>query len=119
VGYTNPVYGDFTFTPGEKAGMVKHVEGKGAVNYGLDLRNINPDEFKFTLKYVLYFYDKMPDKSKFFARPEFFDKLAGTDELRKQILAGKTEKEIRESWQPELAAYKQMRKKYLLYPDFE
>lgn len=119
VGYTNPVYGDFTFTPGEKAGMVKHVEGKGEVNYGLDLRSLDPDQQKFTLKYVLHFYDKMPDKSKFFARAEFFDKLAGTDELRKQIIAGKSEDEIRKSWEPELKAYKEMRKKYLLYPDFE
>lgn len=119
VGYTNPVYGDFTFTPTEKAGMAKHVEGKGAVNYGLDLRGLDADKQKFTLKYVLDFYNKMPDKSKFFARAEFFDKLAGTDELRKQILAGKTEDQIRESWKPELDEYKKMRKQYLIYTDFE
>ena len=119
VGYDNPVYGDFTYQPGEKAGMVKHVEGKGATMYGLDLRNLNADKQKFTLKYVLDFYNKMPDKSKFFTRAEFFDKLAGTDELRKQIIAGKTEEEIKASWKPELDAYKEMRKKYLLYTDFE
>jgi uncharacterized protein YbbC (DUF1343 family) len=61
----------------------------------------------------------MPDKSKFFARPEFFDKLAGTDELRKQILAGMTESEIRKSWETDLNTYKTMRAKYLLYADFE
>ncbi|COZ40183.1 Uncharacterized protein conserved in bacteria [Mycobacterium tuberculosis] len=99
--------------------MAKHVEGKGAVNYGLDLRGLDADKQKFTLKYVLDFYNKMPDKSKFFARAEFFDKLAGTDELRKQILAGKTEDQIRESWKPELDEYKKMRKQYLIYPDFE
>ncbi|MGJ1388553.1 exo-beta-N-acetylmuramidase NamZ family protein [Sphingobacterium spiritivorum] len=119
VGYTDPVYGQFTFTPSERAGMVKHVEGKGATNYGLDLRNLNADEQKFTLKYILHFYDKMPDKSKFFVRAEFFDKLAGTDELRKQILAGKSEQQIRDSWKQELSDYKKMRKQYLLYPDFE
>ncbi|MGJ1433304.1 exo-beta-N-acetylmuramidase NamZ family protein [Sphingobacterium spiritivorum] len=119
VGFTDPVYGQFTFTPSERAGMVKHVEGKGATNYGLDLRNLNADEQKFTLKYILHFYDKMPDKSKFFVRAEFFDKLAGTDELRKQILAGKTEQQIRDSWKQELDDYKKMRKQYLLYPDFE
>ena len=119
VGYDNPVYGDFAYQPGEKAGMVKHVEGKGQTMYGQDLRGLNADDQKFTLKYVLDFYNKMPDKSKFFTRADFFDKLAGTDELRKQIIAGKTEQEIRNSWKPELDAYKQMRKKYLLYPDFE
>ena len=119
VGFTDPVYGDFTFTPGEKAGMSKHVEGKGATNYGLDLRGLDADKQKFTLKYILDFYNKMPDKSKFFARAEFFDKLAGTDELRKQIIAGKTEEEIRASWKPELDSYKKMRSKYLIYPEFK
>lgn len=119
VGHNDPVFGDFSYTPGEKAGMAKHVEGKGQKLYGVDLRELDADSQQFTLKYVLDFYNKMPDKSKFFARAEFFDKLAGTDELRKQILAGKTEPEIKGSWEPELRAYKQMRKKYLLYPDFE
>lgn len=119
VGYPDPVFGEFSFTPGEKAGMAKHVEGKGETNYGVDLRDLNPDSQQFTLKYVLDFYQKMPDKSKFFTRPEFFDKLAGTDQLRKQIIAGKTEEEIRESWRADLDAYKEMRTKYLLYPDFE
>lgn len=117
IGYPLPVFGDFQFIPGEKAGVAKHVAGKGEVNYGVDLRGIDPDKHKFTLKYVLDFYDKMPDKSKFFSRPEFFDKLAGTDELRKQIIAGKSEVEIRKSWAKDLSAYKSMRKKYVLYKD--
>ncbi|MCA5005712.1 DUF1343 domain-containing protein [Sphingobacterium sp. WQ 366] len=118
VGYDDPVYGSFTYNPGEKEGMVKHVEGKGQTMYGLDLRGLNADDQKFTLKYVIDFYQKMPDKSKFFTRAAFFDKLAGTDELRKQIIAGKSEKEIRASWSKDLDEYKQMRKKYLLYKDF-
>lgn len=119
VGYPDPVFGDFEFIPGEKSGMAKHVEGKGEVNYGLDLRDLDADSQRFTLKYVLDFYNKMPDKSQFFTRAEFFDKLAGTDELRKQIIAGMTEAQIRESWKAELNVYKDMRKNYLLYADFE
>jgi uncharacterized protein YbbC (DUF1343 family) len=119
VGYDNPVYGKFTYNPGEKEGMVKHVEGKGQTMYGQDLRKLDADKQTFTLKYILDFYQKMPDKSQFFTRAEFFDKLAGTDELRKQIIAGKTEKEIRDSWKEDLTAYKQMRQKYLLYKDFQ
>lgn len=119
LGYTNPIYGPFTFTPGERHGMTKHVEGKGTKNYGIDLRDLDADSQKFTLKYLLDFYQKTPDKSTFFARPEFFDKLAGTDQLRKQILAGESEAQIRASWASDLKLYKQMRKKYLLYTDFE
>ncbi|WP_376764700.1 hypothetical protein, partial [Pasteurella multocida] len=49
----------------------------------------------------------------------FFNKLAGSDALMNQIKSGKTEKEIRESWSPGLEAFKKIRKKYLLYRDFE
>lgn len=119
IGYPDPVYGDFTFTPGVREGMALHVEGQGEVNYGVDLRDLDPDKQTFTLRYLLDFYNKTPDKSTFFARPEFFDKLAGTDQLRLQILDGWTEEQIRESWEDDLNEYKQMRAKYLLYPDGE
>ncbi|WP_353182250.1 DUF1343 domain-containing protein [Parapedobacter lycopersici] len=119
VGYPDPVFGSFTFTPGTREGMAEHVEQQGNLCYGLDLRQSNPDEQHFTLKYLLDFYNKSPFKDRFFSRPEFFDKLAGTDELRKQIIAGLDEEAIRASWAADLTAYKQMRKKYLLYPDFE
>lgn len=116
VGYPHPDLGDFTFTPGVRDGMALHVEGQGQVNYGIDLRGLDPDEQTFTLKYILDFYHNMPEGVEFFTRPDFFDKLAGTDELRKQIIAGLTEEEIRASWNDDLQAYREMRKKYLLYP---
>ena len=119
IGYPNPNLGTFTFTPGTRPGMAAHVEQQGKLSYGLDLRNVDAEAEKFTLKYLIDFYNNSGLKEKFFARPEFFDKLAGTDQLRKQILAGKTEAEIKESWKKELSAYKEMRKKYLMYPDFE
>lgn len=119
VGYPDSTFGSFEFTPGERDGMSLHVEGKGDLNYGLDLRDLDPKDQTFTLKYVIDFYNKMPDKSKFFTRAEFFDKLAGTDELRKQIIEGLSEEEIKESWKEELQEYKAMRANYLLYDDFE
>ena len=117
IGYPDPSFGDFTFTPGVRKGMAAHVDQQGEVCYGIDLRELNPEKATFTLKYILDFYHKMPDT--FFARPDFFDKLAGTDQLREQIIAGWTEEQIRNSWADDLAAYKAMRKKYLLYEDFE
>lgn len=117
IGFPDPAYGDFTFTPGVRDGMALHVEGQGEVNYGVDLRDLDPDAQSFTLKYLLDFYNNTPDKSTFFARPDFFDKLAGTDALRLQILEGWNEEEIRASWAEELEEYKSMRAKYLLYPD--
>lgn len=119
IGYPDPVFGKFTFIPGVRPGMAAHVEQQNELCYGLDLRGVDGASQKFTLKYLLDFYKKSKLGDKFFARPDFFDKLAGTDKLRKQIIAGMNEKQIRDSWKDELTAYKIMRKKYLLYPDFE
>jgi uncharacterized protein YbbC (DUF1343 family) len=45
--------------------------------------------------------------------------LAGSAQLRQQLIAGMTEREIYDSWKTQLNEFKQIRKKYLLYPDFE
>lgn len=104
----------YTFTPEDKVGAVNPMhEGKKC--YGLNLTTIDAKQQGFTLKYLLDFYQKSPDKTKFFTTPAFFDKLAGTDTLRKQILAGKTESQIRKQWTTALNQYKQIRAKYLLY----
>jgi len=70
--------------------------------------------------YLLWIEDlfqRYPKKDKFFN--PFFDKLAGTPKLREDIQAGKSLDDIRNSWQDGLSAFKKIRKKYLLYPDFE
>ena len=53
----------------------------------------------------------------FFLKNLFFDKLAGTDELRKQIIAGKSENEIKESWKSDLGKFQKIRAKYVVYED--
>lgn len=70
---------------------------------------------KLNISYLLKAYQLSPQKDKFFN--PFFEKLAGTKLLRQQIIAGKTEAEIRASWQPELQKFRAIRKKYLLYED--
>ncbi|MFM7770201.1 MAG: exo-beta-N-acetylmuramidase NamZ domain-containing protein [Bacteroidota bacterium] len=69
------------------------------------------------LKWLLDMYLAYPEKERFFSSPNFFDKLAGTTVLRKQLIAGKSEQEIRNSWESDLNSYKLLRKKYLLYAD--
>ena len=91
---------------------------KDKLCYGVDLREL-PFEGGLTLRFFLEIYEKSGDqKAFFFSRPQWFDLLAGTKQLRFQIVRGLTEEEIRASWQPELEQYKKMRKKYLLYPDY-
>ena len=53
----------------------------------------------------------------FFLKNLFFDKLAGSDALRKQIIAGTSEKEIKESWKKDLESFEKIRQKYLVYPN--
>lgn len=115
IGYPDKTFGEFTFTPVALPGSDKNPLQKDIVCHGLDLRNDATTQ-GFDLKYILDFYTKSADKANFISRPSFFDKLAGTDQLRKQILEGKTEQQIRESWQPALDTYKTKRAKYLLYP---
>lgn len=69
------------------------------------------------LTYLMAAYQAYPHKEKFFNN--FFDKLAGNATLKAQIIAGTSEAAIRQSWEKELAAFKIIRKKYLLYQDFE
>ena len=78
------------------------------------------------IKYLLTAYRLFPDKEKFFILPKtedpelaFFNKLAGNSSLMQQIKSGASEKEIRKSWEPKLIEFKKIRKKYLLYEDFE
>jgi len=111
-GFPDTKYGDFTFTPVSIEGMSKTPPHQNKLCYGKDLRNESLDH-EFTLKYLMHAYNVSGKKEKFFNN--FFDKLAGTDQLRKDILAGKSEEEIKTSWEKDLAAYRSIREKYVLY----
>lgn len=107
----------FSFTPVSIPGMSEAPPHKGQLCYGADLRNDDIDSIKSTGKidilWLIKLYQAFPDKAHFFN--SYFTKLAGNEELRRQIEEGKTEEEIRESWEPGLSRFKMIRKKYLLY----
>jgi uncharacterized protein YbbC (DUF1343 family) len=112
-------YGTFTFTPQPVKGMDSNPMHKGMTCYGEDLRDV-PFEGGLSLRFVLDFYKRSGyNEKEFFARPNWFDLLAGTDKLRKQIIDRLSETEIRKSWQEELNAYQKIRRKYLLYDDYK
>jgi uncharacterized protein YbbC (DUF1343 family) len=118
IGGPKPELGDFTFTPRNIPGVAVNPLNEGEKCYGVDLRKLS-DVPQFTLKYFLDFYNSYENEEDFLTRERWLNLLAGTDELIRQIRDGLNEKEITESWQPELNAFKALRKKYLLYPDFE
>ena len=107
----------YSFIPVSIPGMSEDPPQKNQVCYGIDLKNYTTAIFKNTgrinLAWLIELYKAFSDKQHFFNA--YFTKLAGGDELRKQIEAGKTEQQIRESWEPALSKYKMMRRKYLLY----
>ena len=58
-------------------------------------------------------YSCYKNKDAFFT--SFFDKLAGTEMLKKQIASGMNEEQIRESWKDDLEKYNKIRNKYMIY----
>ena len=118
--YGHPDYsgGDFEFTPKSMPGA-KYPKHENKVTYGYNLSKEPLSKLRergLDLNYLIDFYRFFPNKEAFFLKNKFFDKLAGTDALRKDIIAGKTAEEIRASWQPGLEKFKAIRAKYLLYP---
>lgn len=117
---------EFSFTPTGIPGMAETPLHMNKVCYGLDLRNYDVKELikskKINLQWMMELYKAFPDKQRFFDKSQSkeindINKLAGNTLFKEQIMAGKSEAEIRQSWEPGLSEYKVMRKKYLIYPD--
>ncbi|HSZ85674.1 MAG TPA: DUF1343 domain-containing protein [Puia sp.] len=111
----------YSFTPQRTPGA-KNPPLQNQTCYGFDLSSINTEKEingHLQLKWLLKAYELFPDKEKFFLASNYLNKLAGTDILMQQIKDGKSENEIRKSWQPALNDFKKIRKKYLMYDDFE
>ena len=118
LGYPDTEAGDFTFTPTPLQGLDTNPMYKDLTCYGVDLREY-PFKGGLSLQFILDFYNLLNKNAEvFFSRAKWFDLLAGTNMLRTQISAGLTEEEIRSTWEKDLDAYKEKRKKYLLYPDY-
>lgn len=118
-GFTN---GEYEFTPAPNTGS-KYPPQENKLCKGYDLTNIDFEKIKnrnsLDLSHLINFYNNYEPKNDFFLKTLFFDKLAGSDNLRKQLIAGNKEEEIRATWAEGLIKYKAIRKKYLLYKDFE
>lgn len=118
----------YSFTPTSREGA-KNPKFENKQCYGWNLKDAPMNFTSFNtinLKYLLEAYRLFPDKENFFITAKkqnphpadyFFNKLAGNAELMQQIKDGKTEAEIRASWQPMLDAFKKKRKRYLMYPE--
>lgn len=102
---------NFSFRPISNFGA-KEPMHKDVLCIGEDLTKIEKVK-RLELKWLLRAYADTSDKAVFFN--DFFTKLAGTKKLQEQIVNGVSEKEIRNSWEAGLIAFKEMRKHYLIY----
>jgi uncharacterized protein YbbC (DUF1343 family) len=113
-----------SFTPTSRQGA-RNTKLLGQKCYGWDLGGSNEKVLKETdrklqFKWIKNAYQLFPGKDTFFLNNgKNFDRLAGNDSLRLQIMSGLPDEEIRKTWKPELDKFKIIRKKYLLYKDFE
>ncbi len=112
----------YTFTPSANAGA-KSSKCFNQKCYGWYISGTNDAVLKqlnhaIQLKYLLEAYKLFPGKDSFFLKNNFINKLAGNDVLLQQVKQGKSETEIKKSWEPALGNFKTIRKKYLLYKDF-
>jgi len=112
---------DFEFIPDKPNGTKIEPINWNKKCYGIDLRNIDIKNLirkkQINLEWLLFAYKNVHNKDKFFNN--YFYNIAGNNVLKKQIIEGKTADEIRQSWQEGIKGFKLVRKKYLLYKDFE
>lgn len=126
--YPFEMFGHPNFTVGSKVFVPKPMDGaknpkhNGVPCVGWDLTDFGgkriQDNQALILDWIVNAYRDFPDKDKFFLKSDFFEKLAGTDQLRKQIEAGMSADQIRNTWRSDLAAFQSKRRLYLLYSDF-
>jgi hypothetical protein len=114
----------FSFTPNPRVGAMSS-KLYGQTCYGWDLTQTKPPKDKIDLALIIEIYKSFSQKDSFFLQPKsaeptayFFNKLAGNANLMQQLKDGTSATEIRKTWEPGLAAFKKIRKKYLLYKDF-
>ncbi len=108
-----------SFTPQANEGA-KYPKFKNELIQGVDLSGLTTqdvfEENGLNLSYLLDAYANLEAaENNFFLDNNFFEKLAGTKNLRKQILEEKSAEEIKASWQTDLDEYKKVREKYLAY----
>ncbi len=114
IGHPEYDLGDFSFVPKPNEGS-KYPPLEGQECFGIDLSQ-KPIEYAFTLKYLISFYGALKKEGVDPFFNAYLTKLAGTDQLQKQIEGGMTEEEIRAGWKDELIEYQTLRRKYLIYP---
>ncbi len=104
------------FIPQDITEMATNPKFEDKTCYGIKIKITDPNKFesvKFSIKFLYVVIKLYGDKIKF--NNQSFDRLAGSDILRKQLLSKLSPEIIFASWQSELTKFKNKRNQYLLY----
>ncbi len=119
LGYPHEQFGTHTFVPEVRVGADSNPRYRGQVCYGVDLTTASLPARQLSLRWLLH-YQRVAEAQglELIDRARMFELLAGNKRLASQIRQGLSEQEIRASWEADLARYRTLRSKYLLYPDY-
>jgi uncharacterized protein YbbC (DUF1343 family) len=115
--FGHPLFPDlgFTFTPLPNVGA-KNPLWNNRLCKGIDVAEIAKRRmYDLNLNWIIDAKKYLGDTVEYINQPNFFDRLAGTSELRRQIYEGWSVKEIRHTWRPGIQEFRKIRAKYLLY----
>ena len=116
--YGHPEFkiGDYTFIPQSNIGA-SNPKYNGVLCNGFNLteyaHNYTSNPRSLNLSWLINSYVAMGSNNEYFNG--YFNKLAGTEELKEQIIEGKSEDEIKKSWQGDIDEFLDIRAKYLIY----
>jgi uncharacterized protein YbbC (DUF1343 family) len=110
------------FTPRSTPGKAVNPDFQNQVCYGIQFLNrvAGKELFMAGIALLINFEEESKNVGNYASlyQPSF-NLLLGNNTMRTQLKQGKSAEEIYASWQPALGRFKVIRKKYLLYPDFD
>lgn len=116
-GHPNMIGYNYSFTPQSTSGA-KSPPQLGRLCHGVNLSELSEEEIRkrgIDLSYLIDAYRNL-NMDDYFFRP-FFERLIGTDYVRKMIEQGKDADEIQVMWKEDVEKFKIQRRPYLLYEE--
>ncbi len=114
----------FTFIPIPKPGA-KYPKHQDKECFGEDMTKKDVVSIRKSISnrlnavHLRHYYSTHSNKDNFFNSNNFFDKLAGTKHLKELIIAEASTDEFTQLYNNGVEDFMKIRKKYLLYPDFD
>jgi uncharacterized protein YbbC (DUF1343 family) len=116
IGYPGHTTGDVEFTPEPVPGAAPHPRYEGETCRGERPEPTRDFSWQWLEGMFTDWVAEGREPEDFFTSPEFFDKLAGTDKVRRALLEEGTLGGVERVWSEAAAEFDRKRQPYLLYP---